>query len=61
VAPPRAGEVLVQAENQRGELQLDELVSARYRLEDITAGYDDLARGRNARGLIDFTAPYSGS
>jgi Zn-dependent alcohol dehydrogenase len=39
---------------QRGELQLDELISARYRLEDITAGYADLARGRNARGLIAF-------
>ena len=39
---------------QRGELQLDELISARYRLENITAGYADLARGRNARGLIAF-------
>jgi S-(hydroxymethyl)glutathione dehydrogenase/alcohol dehydrogenase len=41
---------------QRGELQLDELISARYRLEDITAGYADLAAGRNARGLIAFMA-----
>jgi len=39
---------------QRGELQLDELISARYRLDDITAGYADLAAGRNARGLIAF-------
>jgi len=39
---------------QRGELQLDEMVSARCRLEDITAGYADLARRRNARGLIVF-------
>ena len=39
---------------QRGELQLDELISARYRLEDITTGYADLSRGQNARGLIAF-------
>lgn len=39
---------------QRGELQLDDLISARYRLEDITAGYADLAAGRNARGLLAF-------
>ena len=35
---------------QRGELQLDELISARYRLEDITAGYADLARGQTPAG-----------
>ena len=35
---------------QRGELQLDEMVSARCRLEDITAGYADLARGQTPAG-----------
>jgi Zn-dependent alcohol dehydrogenase len=30
------------------------MISARYRLEDIAAGYADLTRGRNARGLITF-------
>ena len=39
---------------QRGELQLDELISACYRLEDITTGYADLSRGQAARGLIAF-------
>ena len=28
----------------------DELISARYRLEDITAGYADLARGQTPAG-----------
>jgi len=40
----------------RGQLQLDQLISRHYRLEEISAGYADLASGRNARGLIDFTA-----
>jgi NDMA-dependent alcohol dehydrogenase len=39
---------------QRGQLALDQLISGRYGLADITAGYADLASGRNARGVIDF-------
>jgi S-(hydroxymethyl)glutathione dehydrogenase/alcohol dehydrogenase len=41
---------------QRGQLQLDQLVSRQYRLEEISAGYADLAAGRNVRGLIDHGA-----
>ena len=37
-----------------GHLKLDELITARYRLEDINQGYDDLHAGRNVRGIIDF-------
>jgi hypothetical protein len=38
---------------QRGELQLDELISARYRLEDSPRATPTW-RYRNARGLIAF-------
>jgi alcohol dehydrogenase (nicotinoprotein) len=41
---------------QRGVLQLDQLISKTYALPDISAGYADLAAGRNVRGLIDFAA-----
>ena len=37
---------------RRGELRLDELVSREYRLDEISAGYADLAAGRNLRGVI---------
>jgi alcohol dehydrogenase (nicotinoprotein) len=39
---------------QRGELQLDQLISRHYQLDEISAGYADLASGRNVRGLIEF-------
>lgn len=39
---------------QRGQLALDQLISGRYGLAEITAGYADLASGRNARGVIEF-------
>lgn len=35
-----------------GAVQLDKLVSQRYTLDEITQGYDDLAAGRNLRGVI---------
>jgi alcohol dehydrogenase (nicotinoprotein) len=35
-----------------GQLKLDELVTARYRLEDIAQGYRDMQDGRNLRGII---------
>jgi Zn-dependent alcohol dehydrogenase len=41
---------------QRGQLELDQLVSRHYRLEQIRAGYADLASGRNIRGVIEFGA-----
>lgn len=36
-----------------GQIELDALVSRRYRLEDINSGFADLMAGRNARALID--------
>ncbi len=38
---------------QRGDLKLDELISKWYSLDEISAGYADLASGRNLRGLIE--------
>jgi alcohol dehydrogenase (nicotinoprotein) len=35
-----------------GKLKLDELVTTRYRLEDVNQGYRDLLDGRNIRGLL---------
>ncbi|GAA1211217.1 NDMA-dependent alcohol dehydrogenase [Prauserella alba] len=37
-----------------GHLKLDELVTSTYRLEDINQGYQDLADGKNLRGLVLF-------
>ena len=35
-----------------GQLNLDELVTARYRLEDVNQGYQDLRDGKNIRGIV---------
>jgi len=35
-----------------GRLKLDELVTTRYRLEEVNQGYRDLLDGRNIRGLL---------
>jgi alcohol dehydrogenase (nicotinoprotein) len=35
-----------------GRLKLDELITTRYRLEEVNQGYRDLLDGRNIRGLL---------
>ena len=35
-----------------GDLKLDELITRRYRLEDINHAYRDLEDGKNIRGVI---------
>jgi S-(hydroxymethyl)glutathione dehydrogenase/alcohol dehydrogenase len=35
-----------------GRLKLDELVTHRYKLEDVNQGYEDLLAGRNIRGVL---------
>lgn len=35
-----------------GDLKLDELVTTRYRLDEVQQGYQDLLDGKNVRGLI---------
>jgi NDMA-dependent alcohol dehydrogenase len=39
---------------QAGQLQLDEMITKRYRLDDINEGYDDLRNGKIIRGVVDF-------
>jgi Zn-dependent alcohol dehydrogenase len=38
-----------------GHLKLDELVTTRYRLEDINQGYQDMFDGKNLRGLVVYS------
>ena len=35
-----------------GHLKLDELITARYRIDDINTAVDDLLEGRNIRGVL---------
>jgi NDMA-dependent alcohol dehydrogenase len=37
-----------------GQLQLDEMITRRYTLDQVNQGYDDMKAGRNIRGMIDF-------
>jgi S-(hydroxymethyl)glutathione dehydrogenase/alcohol dehydrogenase len=37
---------------QAGDLKLDELITRRYRLEDVNVGYQDMLDGKNIRGVI---------
>ncbi|MBW0013527.1 MAG: alcohol dehydrogenase, partial [Mycobacterium sp.] len=39
---------------ETGQLQLDDMITRRYRLEDINQAYDDLRNGEIIRGIIDF-------
>jgi NDMA-dependent alcohol dehydrogenase len=39
---------------ETGQLQLDEMITRRYRLDDINDGYRDLLNGEIIRGVIDF-------
>ena len=40
---------------QSGRLQLDEMVTKRYRLDEINEAYVDLVAGELIRGVIDFS------
>lgn len=37
-----------------GQLHLDEVITTRYRLDDINEGYDHMRAGANIRGVIDY-------
>jgi S-(hydroxymethyl)glutathione dehydrogenase / alcohol dehydrogenase len=41
---------------QAGKLNLDDMVTRRYGLEQINDGYQDMLEGRNIRGVICYTA-----
>ncbi len=53
---PRADIPRLLAIYQSGGLKLDEMVTRRYRLDDINEAIGDLRDGRNIRGVIDFQA-----
>lgn len=38
-----------------GKLRLDDMVTKRYRLDEVNEGYRDMLEGRNIRGVIRFT------
>ena len=40
---------------REGTLKLDELVTTRYKLEDVNEGYKAMREGTNIRGVIDFS------
>ena len=37
---------------QAGKLKLDELITRRYRLDQVNEGYQDMLDGKNIRGVI---------
>ena len=39
---------------RNGNLKLDELVTRRYRLDQINDAISDMREGRNIRGIIEF-------
>lgn len=40
---------------QKGKLNLDDMVTRQYKLEQINDGYQDMLEGRNIRGVIRYT------
>ena len=41
---------------QAGQLQVDELITQEYTLDQVQNGYDDLEAGSNIRGVVNFSA-----
>jgi S-(hydroxymethyl)glutathione dehydrogenase/alcohol dehydrogenase len=38
-----------------GKLNIDDMITRQYKLEQINEGYDDMLQGRNIRGVIRYT------
>jgi NDMA-dependent alcohol dehydrogenase len=51
---PRASMPMLLSMYRNGHLKLDELITRRYRLDQINDAIADLREGRNIRGVIDF-------
>lgn len=51
---PRAAIPRLLSMSRVGELKLDELITRRYRLVEINAGYPDMRDGKNIRAVIEF-------
>jgi threonine dehydrogenase-like Zn-dependent dehydrogenase len=43
------------AARQAGRLNLDELITTKYRLEDMNQGYQDMKEGNNVRCMVVYT------
>ena len=41
---------------QAGQLNLEGLITTKYKLEDINQGYQDMRDGKNIRGMIEYTS-----
>ena len=44
----------VMALYKKGELKLDEMITREYKLDELDQAFDDLLKGRNAKGVIVF-------
>lgn len=51
---PRASTPMLLSMYRSGNLKLDELVTRRYRLDDVNQAFLDMRDGRNIRGIIEF-------
>ena len=51
---PRASMPMLLSMYRRGHIRLDELITRRYRLDEINDAITDMREGRNIRGIIDF-------
>jgi S-(hydroxymethyl)glutathione dehydrogenase/alcohol dehydrogenase len=51
---PRAGMPMLLDMYRNGHLKLDELITRRYRLDQINDAITDMREGRNIRGIIEF-------
>ncbi len=54
-ANPRAEIPALLSLYQAGQLNLDDLVTTTYKLEDINTGYQDMRDGKNIRGMITYS------
>ena len=51
---PRASMPMLLSMYRNGHLKLDELITRRYRLDQINDAFTDMREGRNIRGIIEF-------
>lgn len=51
---PRADIPAILRLYEQGKIKLDELITKRYKLEEINQGYADMHAGSNVRGVIEF-------
>ena len=52
---PRASMPMLLSMYRNGHLKLDELITRRYRLDQINEAITDMREGRNVRGIIEFS------